>query len=521
MNGGRTSSRSSSRKSSKSSSNAAMAVQNPRAHARNGAEYRIPSDLGSEDDNVADENENDLLKEILLTYRQGSYKAQSKENKPSSQTNSGRNSPSVTSRRSISSNKSTRSNYSTTSNRSRTSHQGSIASVSSRKTRNRDQHSIKTLQDELLPGDIDERRSISSQSRRSFTSVSSNRSTVTHSRKSSSSTIIPLDSRSITSEEGLRDERLRSYLRNGDNISQNNFSDTESVYSVHRSQDDNVSTDGNENRNFTSRPPSFLASSDTTSLRSVPTKPPRKLSTASEARYSRKLKELERRSGSPPSVRRSETDLHQLSKNVSQFQSPLSYHESISEHRAVQRELGGRKLSPSDWQGPRNSAHTSKRGSRKSRSSYASRRSQQDSLSRLTIEEEPYLVENSESGINLHHSVSSLASGQSFYGRGSVQTKSSSGIGSPRSHSRASDGPDNRNDLDDTISIGSASSIMMRVQSRTSHTSMNLNPAMVDPDEEILVGDEKDLHDAARSGDQETVEQLLDLGTDVNCRNEA
>lgn len=35
-----------------------------------------------------------------------------------------------------------------------------------------------------------------------------------------------------------------------------------------------------------------------------------------------------------------------------------------------------------------------------------------------------------------------------------------------------------------------------------------------------MVGDEKDLHDAARVGDTALVEQLCDAGTDVNCRNE-
>jgi len=74
----------------------------------------------------------------------------------------------------------------------------------------------------------------------------------------------------------------------------------------------------------------------------------------------------------------------------------------------------------------------------------------------------------------------------------------------------------------ETDSIGSASSMLFsnrKKSSRMSRQSGSGSLQSVDLDDEILVGDEKDLHEACKSGDMAVVEEMAKTGLDLNCRN--
>ena len=69
-------------------------------------------------------------------------------------------------------------------------------------------------------------------------------------------------------------------------------------------------------------------------------------------------------------------------------------------------------------------------------------------------------------------------------------------------------------------SIGSASSVIInnKMSSMDSKASSLYNNS-IDLDDEILVGDEREFHNACRSGDLATVERLIKSDIDINCRN--
>ncbi|XP_078488902.1 uncharacterized protein LOC100185625 [Ciona intestinalis] len=72
----------------------------------------------------------------------------------------------------------------------------------------------------------------------------------------------------------------------------------------------------------------------------------------------------------------------------------------------------------------------------------------------------------------------------------------------------------------DTDSIGSAGSIMFNIRTPSGgskYTSPSI--ASVDVNDEILVGDEREFHDACKSGDIDEVRRFIKSGIDINCRN--
>ncbi|XP_076823847.1 uncharacterized protein LOC143469868 [Clavelina lepadiformis] len=93
--------------------------------------------------------------------------------------------------------------------------------------------------------------------------------------------------------------------------------------------------------------------------------------------------------------------------------------------------------------------------------------------------------------------------------------------------SKASSSNDTRSmrnlSLESSNSIGSVGSMMFLHNRRQSSvgriTTSSIGQSTFDVDDEILIGDEKEFHDACRIGNVEVVESLVKSGIDVNCRN--
>jgi len=72
----------------------------------------------------------------------------------------------------------------------------------------------------------------------------------------------------------------------------------------------------------------------------------------------------------------------------------------------------------------------------------------------------------------------------------------------------------------ETDSIGSAGSIILgKKMSSVGSKASSLYNTSIDMDDEILVGDERELHNSCRSGNIVSVERLIKSGIDINCRN--
>ncbi|XP_039268604.2 uncharacterized protein LOC120343479 [Styela clava] len=409
------------------------------------------------------------------------------------------------------------------------------------------------LQNELLRVDVEDRFSLSSVS---TVASRSNRSDRTSTYKNYNrevnrkKTAQDHDSESISeirSESGLEEERFPTYLSANYNVAVDQ-SDTQSWYSEITSSSLPKSAKyhqvQNSNRNFGGKIPTFSAvSAPTLALGDLEGESSIHSEAENRPQIPHRHQEIDMRS-----VRRVSSR-----SRIKQAQSPLNVEESPIDNRvnnnytkqrhsyeqdrrhAYHKSQNSQRRSLPESQQPRfhhttstrssslsekayyPNSHSSTRNTSESEDSFNQRkksnhsdRSMQEDILRLGIVDENKPMTTPESLENAPITKSP---------RPSIHSRKSSGHGSQtsRAGSRLSI---QKIDMGDTDSIGSATSVILRAESRGSKSSGTHSVNMVDPDEEILVGDEKDLHSAARRGDSETVDELLELGTDINCRNE-
>lgn len=103
----------------------------------------------------------------------------------------------------------------------------------------------------------------------------------------------------------------------------------------------------------------------------------------------------------------------------------------------------------------------------------------------------------------------------------SVKNRSRESICTSKSYSSGQISPNVQSTRYETDSIGSASSILYgtRASPNSRPSTSSIARYSFDADDEILVGDERELHEACKTGHAEIVERLVKSGVDVNCRN--